>query len=101
MSTGKLNVFGCCPKVSEMNINPAEIMLKELSIFGTLINPFTFPAATTLVNNMADKYVPCLFNFCIQIWSFCTCGKLSICFAWGSDWGSAGIVGELSDTAEV
>ena len=55
MSTGKLNVFGCCPKVSEMNINPAEIMLKELTIFGTLVDHFTFPAAATLVSDMADK----------------------------------------------
>ena len=52
---GKLNVFGCCPKLSTMEIHPAEFMLREVSIIGTLINPFKFPAAVELVGAMKSS----------------------------------------------
>ncbi len=54
---GRLNVFGCCPKKSTMTINPAEFMLREITVTGTLINPFTYPAAVKLTSAMAEKYL--------------------------------------------
>ncbi len=54
---GMLNVFGCCPKKSKMTIHPAEFMLREVSIIGTLINPFTYPKTIQLVANMANRYL--------------------------------------------
>ena len=54
---GKMCLFGCCPKISQITINPADIMLKELTIVGSQVNPFTFTKAVSLVNSMADKYL--------------------------------------------
>ena len=51
---GKLNVFGCCPKMSTMQVHPAEFMLREVSVIGTLINPYKFPSAVQLVGAMKD-----------------------------------------------
>ena len=52
---GKLNVFGCCPKLSTMKVNPAEFALREVSMIGTLINPYKFPAAIEVVGAMKDS----------------------------------------------
>ncbi|XP_068239023.1 D-altritol 5-dehydrogenase-like [Palaemon carinicauda] len=54
---GKFCMFGCCPKVSEITINPADIMLKELTIVGSQVNPFTISKAVSLVNNMSERYL--------------------------------------------
>lgn len=50
-------LFGCCPKESSIKINPHEVLVKELKIIGSLINPFTFPKAIQLVKDMAEKYL--------------------------------------------
>ena len=50
-------LFGCCPKVSEIKINPFDVTFKELKIVGSLINPFTFPRAIQLVQDMASDYL--------------------------------------------
>jgi len=49
-------VFGCCPKEGEIKVNPFQIYYKELKIIGSLINPYTFPDAISMVHNM-DKYL--------------------------------------------
>lgn len=54
---GKLLVFGCCPKKSEVTVNPSIIYAKELKIIGSFINPFTFPKAIQLVRDMAEHYL--------------------------------------------
>ena len=45
-------IFGCCPEISEIKINPFEILMKELTIVGSQINPNTFPASIKLVSEM-------------------------------------------------
>ena len=50
-------VFGCCPKDSKVKLNPFDIFNKELKIVGSLINPFTFPTAIKVVQDMADSYL--------------------------------------------
>ena len=54
---GKMIVFGCCPKGSSITIDPIEVLIKELKIIGSLINPFAFPKAVQLVKDMAEKYL--------------------------------------------
>ena len=54
---GKLNIFGCCPKDAKMTINPIEIMQKELTVIGTIFNPFRFPSTVGLVAGMPLKYL--------------------------------------------
>ncbi len=54
---GKINVFGCCPKNDTSTINPAEIMLREVSIIGTLISCFTHPQAVRLTRDMGERYL--------------------------------------------
>ena len=53
----KFIIFGCCPKESKIQLNPFDIFNKELKIIGSLINPFTFPTAIKLVEDMADTYL--------------------------------------------
>lgn len=50
-------LFGCCPKNSQITLNPLDIAMKELKIIGSLINPFTFPRAIQVVQDMAEKYL--------------------------------------------
>ena len=51
---GKINVYGCHPKgQSIQGFEPADIMLKELTILGTLLNPYTMPEAVSLIQDMA------------------------------------------------
>lgn len=54
---GKFCMFGCCPRVSEITINPADIMLKELTIVGSQVNPFTISKAVSLVQSMSERYL--------------------------------------------
>ena len=50
-------IFGCCPKKSEITIDPHEIYLKELKLVGSHINPHTFPRAVQLVQDLGEKYL--------------------------------------------
>lgn len=52
----KLLIFGCCPKEGEIVLNPFQIYYKELTIIGSLINPYTFRDAIAMVRDM-DKYL--------------------------------------------
>ena len=52
----KFLIFGCCPKEGTIQLNPFQIVYKELKIIGSLINPYTFPAALALVRDM-DVYL--------------------------------------------
>ena len=54
---GKLNIFGCCPKDAKLTISPILIMEKELTIIGTMFNPFRFPSTVGLVSGMPTKYL--------------------------------------------
>ena len=38
-----------------MQVHPAEFMLREVSMIGTLINPYKFPSAVQLVGAMKDS----------------------------------------------
>lgn len=50
-------VFGCAPVGKAMKLCPEEVFAKELTILGTLVNPFTFAKATALVANMGARYI--------------------------------------------
>ena len=50
-------IFGCCPKTSEIKINPSDVVFKEIKLVGSLINPFTFPRALQLVQDMSKDYL--------------------------------------------
>ena len=52
----KFLIFGCCPSEGKIEINPFQVYYKELKIIGSLINPFTFPAALTMVRDL-DSYL--------------------------------------------
>ena len=38
-------IFGICPQGTKVNFEPFQIFRKELSILGSVINPFTFSRA--------------------------------------------------------
>jgi L-iditol 2-dehydrogenase len=60
---GRVIFFGLSGKNDSLNINLQDFFLKELSIKGSLLNPFTFSRAVELlVNNkvQADKLKPSL-----------------------------------------
>ena len=50
-------LFGCCPENSEIKLDPFQICIKEVTIVGSLINPYTFPKAILLVKDMGEKYL--------------------------------------------
>ena len=50
-------IFGCCPIGSEIKINPLDVVFKEIKLVGSLINPFTFPRAIQLVQDMSKDYL--------------------------------------------
>ena len=49
-------LFGCCPKKLSISLSPFDIYNKELKIVGSLANPYTFPAAIAVVQDM-EKYL--------------------------------------------
>jgi len=49
---GKLLLFGICPQNSSININPFQVFQKELTIFGSVINPHTFPKSIDLIKTL-------------------------------------------------
>ncbi len=53
----KILIFGCAPMGAEMKICPEEIFAKELTILGTMINPYTYDRAVALAQNMGSKYL--------------------------------------------
>ncbi|XP_023288560.1 D-arabinitol dehydrogenase 1-like [Orussus abietinus] len=54
---GKLCVFGVANPKAKMSIEPFEIYMKELTVVGVNINPFTFPKGLSLVQAMSEKYL--------------------------------------------
>ena len=70
----KLVIFGCCPKNSEVKIDPFQINFKELDIIGSHINPNTFPKAIKIVEEMValdylDFEKLCTKKFTLQEYS--------------------------------
>ena len=49
---GKLLLFGICPQNSVININPFQVFKKELTIIGSVINPFTFSYGIDIINTI-------------------------------------------------
>ncbi|XP_012263937.2 sorbitol dehydrogenase-like [Athalia rosae] len=54
---GRLCIFGVASPQTEVKIKPFEVYMKELSIVGVNINPFTFPKALHLATAMTDTYL--------------------------------------------
>lgn len=54
---GKFCVFGVSSPTAKMSIEPFQVYMKELTIVGVNINPFTFPKGLALLTAMADKYL--------------------------------------------
>ncbi|CAH1959223.1 unnamed protein product [Acanthoscelides obtectus] len=54
---GKLCCFGVAPPHGEIKIKPFDIYLKELKIYGVLVNPFSFPNSIGLIEAMGDRYL--------------------------------------------
>ena len=46
---GKFLFFGMCPQESLISIPPFQIFQKELTLIGSVINPFSFPGALTFI----------------------------------------------------
>jgi 2-desacetyl-2-hydroxyethyl bacteriochlorophyllide A dehydrogenase len=49
---GKLLFFGICPQGSNISVEPFHIFQKELTLLGSVINPFTFPTAIQIINHI-------------------------------------------------
>jgi len=49
---GKFLFFGVCPQNSEIKINPFQVFKKELTLIGSVINPFTFSRAIRLIEEI-------------------------------------------------
>jgi threonine dehydrogenase-like Zn-dependent dehydrogenase len=49
---GKLLLFGICPEDTIVRMNPFRIFQKELSILGSVINPFTFTRAIEFLKTL-------------------------------------------------
>lgn len=61
---GRIVLFGLSNKNDTVNINLQDLFLKELTIKGSLLNPFTFSRAVELLIDkkiQADKLLPSLF----------------------------------------
>ncbi|XP_034942042.1 D-altritol 5-dehydrogenase-like [Chelonus insularis] len=56
---GRLCIFGVANPAATVSINPFQMYLKELTIAGVIIDPFTFPKGLALVQAMAARY----FNY--------------------------------------
>ncbi|CAH0549581.1 unnamed protein product [Brassicogethes aeneus] len=54
---GKLCCFGVAPPHGKITISPFEIYMKELTIYGVNINPFSFPKSLGLLEAMGDRYL--------------------------------------------
>jgi threonine dehydrogenase-like Zn-dependent dehydrogenase len=49
---GKFLFFGVCPQNSHIKINPFQVFKKELTLIGSVINPFTFSRAIRLIEEI-------------------------------------------------
>lgn len=54
---GRLCVFGVANPKATLTISPFDIYMKELTILGVNINPFTFPKGLALVRAMSKQYL--------------------------------------------
>ncbi|XP_017875315.2 uncharacterized protein LOC108622138, partial [Ceratina calcarata] len=54
---GRLCVFGVANPQAKFSIEPFQIYMKELTILGVNINPFSFPKGLGLLQAMAEKYI--------------------------------------------
>ncbi|KAF4523333.1 hypothetical protein B566_EDAN013530 [Ephemera danica] len=54
---GRLMVFGVANPKATIAISPYDVMKKELSIIGALVNPHTFIEAVALVEMMGQRYL--------------------------------------------
>lgn len=54
---GKLCCFGVAPPHGRITISPFDIYMKELTIHGVNINPFSFPKSIGLLEAMGDRYL--------------------------------------------
>ncbi len=52
---GKVIIFGLAPKDQSVNLNLQQLFHKELRIFNSLLNPFTFKSAVNLLVNQKIK----------------------------------------------
>lgn len=50
--SGKFLFFGVCPLESKINIRPFQIFKKELTLIGSIINPFTFSRSIELIKQI-------------------------------------------------
>jgi threonine dehydrogenase-like Zn-dependent dehydrogenase len=49
---GKFLFFGICPQDDQIQISPFKIFQKELTLIGSVINPFTFSRAADLIQQI-------------------------------------------------
>ncbi|XP_043595426.1 D-altritol 5-dehydrogenase-like [Bombus pyrosoma] len=56
-SGGRLCIFGVANPNAKFSIEPFQIYLKELTVLGVNINPFSFPKGLGLLRAMADRYL--------------------------------------------
>jgi 2-desacetyl-2-hydroxyethyl bacteriochlorophyllide A dehydrogenase len=49
---GKFLFFGVCPHDSRIKMNPFQVFKKELTLVGSIINPFTFSRAIRLIEDI-------------------------------------------------
>ncbi len=49
---GKFLLFGVCPATSQIQINPFQMFKKELTLIGSVINPFAFSGAIELIKQI-------------------------------------------------
>ncbi|XP_043191911.1 2-deoxy-scyllo-inosamine dehydrogenase-like [Amphibalanus amphitrite] len=54
---GHLCFFGVAPPTSKISISPNQMFHKELTILGTLTNPFCYPKATALTAALGKRYL--------------------------------------------
>ncbi|XP_061938947.1 D-altritol 5-dehydrogenase [Apis cerana] len=54
---GRLCIFGVANPKAKFSVEPFQVYLKELTILGVNINPFSFPRGLGLLRAMADRYL--------------------------------------------
>ncbi|XP_046683523.1 D-arabinitol dehydrogenase 1-like isoform X3 [Homalodisca vitripennis] len=54
---GRLYIFGVASPEAKIRISPFDMFLKELSIVGSALNPYSFQNAINLINAMGSRYM--------------------------------------------
>ncbi|XP_037086453.1 D-arabinitol dehydrogenase 1-like isoform X2 [Pollicipes pollicipes] len=54
---GHLCIFGVAPPTAKISISPNQMFHKELTVLGTLTNPFCYPKATALTAALGQRYL--------------------------------------------